>query len=97
MQIIWQVYRANRFGVQPVAVKALREESSKQIENFQREIELLRGLRDNNIVLFLGVCKKDGKLMLVTEFMPGGDLWHALNHQNSVKYTWYHRCSSVVS
>ena len=75
-----------------MAVKALREESSKQIENFQREIELLRGLRDNNIVLFLGVCKKDSKLMLVTEFMPGGDLWHALNTaQNSEKYTWYYR------
>ncbi len=87
------MYRANRFGVQPVAVKVLREESSKQIENFKREIDMLRGLRDNNIVLFLGACKKDGKLMLVTEFMPQGDLWNALSHANANKFLWYNRCS----
>lgn len=86
-----QVYKANRFGVQPVAVKVLREESGKQIENFKREIELLRGLRDNNIVLFLGACKKEGRLMLVTEFMPQGDLWNALNHSHAQKFQWYQR------
>lgn len=85
------MYKANRFGVQPVAVKVLREDSSKQIENFKREIEMLRGLRDNNIVLFLGACKKDGKLMLVTEFMPQGDLWNALSHTNANKFQWYNR------
>jgi serine/threonine protein kinase len=88
------VFKANRFGCQPVAVKVLREESGKQIENFQREIELLRGLRDNNIVLFLGVCLKDKQLMLVTEFMPQGDLWNALNHSNSRKFSWYQRWGS---
>ena len=90
-----QVYKAHRFGVQPVAAKVLREESGKQIENFKREIDLLRGLRDNNIVLFLGVCKKDGQLMLVTEYMPQGDLWHALNHSRSSKFTWYQRCARL--
>ena len=86
-----QVYKAHRFGVQPVAAKVLREESGKQIENFKREIDLLRGLRDNNIVLFLGVCKKDGQLMLVTEYMPQGDLWHALNQSHHSKFMWYQR------
>ena len=92
-----QVYKANRFGCQPVAVKVLREESGKQIENFQREIELLRGLRDNNIVLFLGVCQKDNSLMLVTEFMPQGDLWHALNQGSRDKFSWYQRCTLQTS
>lgn len=86
-----QVYKAKRFGVQPVAVKVLREDSGKQIENFKREIEMLRNLRDNNIVLFLGACKKDGQLMLVTEYMPQGDLWNALNQSNAPKFQWYQR------
>jgi len=86
-----QVFKANRFGCQPVAVKVLREESGKQIENFQREIVLLRGLRDNNMVMFLGVCLKDKQLMLVTEFMPQGDLWKAINHNTSRKFSWYQR------
>ena len=91
------MYKANRFGTTPVAVKVLREESGKQIENFQREIDLLRELRDNNIVMFLGVCLKDKQLMLVTEFMPNGDLWNSIQNSATSKFLWYQRWGFFVS
>ena len=88
-----QVYKANRFGVQPVAVKVLKEESKKQLDSFKREIVMLRSLRDNNVVMFLGACVQEGRMMLVTEYMPQGDLWNALNRTNTDKFTWYQRCA----
>jgi hypothetical protein len=43
-----------------------------------REIALLKGLRSQYIVGFHGACFQDREVMLVTELMPGGDLWSAL-------------------
>ena len=39
----------------------------------------MKKLRAENIVRFLGVCNKDSKTMLVTEFMAGGDLFNRLS------------------
>ena len=61
-----------RAGVQPVAVKVLRDPTEKQLSAFQREVSILQGLRDNNVVQFLGVCHSQGRVMLVTEFMQVG-------------------------
>ena len=39
----------------------------------------MKKLRAENIVRFLGVCLKNSKTMLVTEFMAGGDLFTRLS------------------
>ena len=82
-----------RFGVQPVAAKIMIQDSEKHITTFQREIAMLRGLRDNNVVLFLGACVQHGRIMLVTEFLPNGDLWNAISHATDDKFSWYKRCA----
>ena len=66
-----QVYKAMRNGVQPVAVKVLHEASPKHLADFHREVTILRGLRDSNVVQFLGVSWREGRMLLVTEFMAG--------------------------
>ena len=33
------------------------------------------------------------KIMLVTEFMPRGDLWRALAQDRTGQMGWYNRCS----
>ena len=38
------------------------------------QVMILRSCRDRNIVQFLGACVTDDQLMLVTEYMEGGDL-----------------------
>ena len=66
-----QVFKAVRSGVQPVAVKVLNDASPKHLADFQREITILRGLQDSNVVQFQGLSWREGRMLLVTEFMAG--------------------------
>ena len=43
------------------------------------QVAIMKKLRAENIVRFLGVCVKDSKTMLITEFMAGGDLFNRLS------------------
>jgi serine/threonine protein kinase len=59
-----------------VAVKRLfqKELESKVLEEFRKEVAVLTHLRHPNIILFMGACTEPGKLAMVTEFMPSGDI-----------------------
>ena len=43
------------------------------------QVAIMKQLRAENIVRFLGVCTKGSQTMLVTEFMAGGDLFNRLS------------------
>ena len=79
-----RVFRGLRGGVQPVALKVLHDGSAAAAEAddraaFSREVAILRACRHPNIVAFAGVSQAaDGRLLLVTEYCAGGDLWRAL-------------------
>jgi serine/threonine protein kinase len=57
----------------PVAIKqlrsVLRELDESAVEDFEREVQLLRRLRHRNIVFFYGAGIKDGVPFLVTGFV----------------------------
>jgi Protein tyrosine and serine/threonine kinase len=55
-----QVYKAVRGGVTTVAVKKMKLTSDRQREEFLKEVAILKGLRDGNIVQFLGACLQVG-------------------------------------
>jgi len=58
-----------------VAVKQLNSDlKGKQMEDFRKEVSVLTHLRHPNVVLFMGACTEEGKLSIVTEFMPNGDV-----------------------
>ena len=42
------------------------------------QVAILKKLRAENVVRFLGVCEKKSKLQLITEYMAGGDLYNRL-------------------
>jgi hypothetical protein len=46
-----------------------------------QEISLLKAFRSQYVVSFLGACFQDAEVLLVTELMPGGDLWTALREE----------------
>ncbi|KAK9805399.1 hypothetical protein WJX73_000847 [Symbiochloris irregularis] len=94
------VFKAMRGGTTTVAVKVMGEtrESQKQAvallqrqEAFEREILLLKSCRDRHVVQFLGACMQNNKLMLVTEYLEGGNLAIALERDRSTppKFSWY--------
>lgn len=65
----------------PVAVKTIRPSLSNDrmvVKDFQHEVELLVKVRHPNIVQFLGAVTLQKPLMLVTEFLAGGDLHQLL-------------------
>ncbi len=47
-----EVYKATLKGVNPVAVKVLRDQSYTSREDFSREVALLKALHNSNIVQF---------------------------------------------
>lgn len=52
----------------------------------------MKKLRAENIVRFLGVCVKESKTMLITEFMAGGDLHNRLSEaEKGGELAWHNK------
>lgn len=91
-----EVFRGVMGGTIPVAVKYLLAQVGSQQSVAQaiiKEITLLREARNNNIVQFYGACLREDCMMIVTEFMKGGDLYNALHgRSNGEQWLWRARC-----
>ncbi|NXN99435.1 JAK3 kinase, partial [Rhinopomastus cyanomelas] len=80
-----------------VAVKRLQQDSAKELQDFQREIQILHSLQHEFIVRYRGVCYSRGRrgLRLVMEFLPNGCLRDYLQknqprlpHGTLLLYAW---------
>ena len=87
------VHRATLNGSQTVAVKSLLPSCAESARaDFLREIAILHDSGSENIVRFLGICICSDKVQLVTEYMDGGDLYHALQDDaRRGTLSWYQR------
>ncbi|KAJ3604066.1 hypothetical protein NHX12_028807 [Muraenolepis orangiensis] len=79
-----------------VAVKKLQHSTAEHIQEFEREIEILKSLQHENIVKYKGVCYSAGRqnLRLIMEYLPYGSLRDYLNtnkeridHAKLIHYT----------
>lgn len=78
------LYRGTYLG-QDVAIKVLRSEhlnDALEVE-FAQEVAILREVQHRNVVRFIGACTKCPHLCIVTEYMPGGNLYEYL-HKNHI-------------
>jgi serine/threonine protein kinase len=74
-----------------VAVKKLIDVDDENMHKYlQREVTSLKALRHPNIVEFIGLCKHQSGLYMVTEFVDGGDLRYLLKHKE-IDLPWQHR------
>ncbi|KAK9819112.1 hypothetical protein WJX74_003168 [Apatococcus lobatus] len=90
------VYRGLMHQSTPVAVKIIREQSQQEKLRFVQEISLLKNLRHTNIVQFTGALIDPDQIVLATEFMPRGDLWHALRGDTQRLFAWSRRGRQVA-
>ncbi|KAK9842929.1 hypothetical protein WJX74_004526 [Apatococcus lobatus] len=90
------VYRGLLQGSTPVAIKFISNQTLKEKLRFIQEIALLRNLRHTNIVQFIGAHIDVEQIVLVTEFMPRGDLWHALSSDIDRSFCWAKRGRQVA-
>ncbi|XP_020632863.1 uncharacterized protein LOC110069677, partial [Orbicella faveolata] len=69
-----QVFQAKKDG-RPVAVKILKNiENRKQIQDFEREVDMLREAKHPKIVEVIECISIQNQLAIVMEFMAGGNL-----------------------
>ncbi|NXK55318.1 JAK3 kinase, partial [Chauna torquata] len=80
-----------------VAVKKLQQDSAKELQDFEREIQILHSLQHDFIVKYRGICYSRGRrgLRLVMEYLPNGCLrdylqknQHRLDHRSLLLYAW---------
>mmetsp|Transcript_13421 Transcript_13421/g.26753 ORF Transcript_13421/g.26753 Transcript_13421/m.26753 type:complete len:588 (+) Transcript_13421:217-1980(+) len=67
-----------------VAIKVLLEQDlpDKIIQNFKKEVFILKKLRHPNIVQFMGACTQPSSLCIVSEYMTKGSLFKILHSNN---------------
>ncbi|KAK1586982.1 hypothetical protein Q3G72_008262 [Acer saccharum] len=77
------VYRGMWNG-SDVAVKVYfgNEYSEGTIENYQKEVDIMKKLRHPNVLLFMGAVYSQERLAIVTEFLPRGSLFKTLHKNN---------------
>ncbi|KAJ1423678.1 Serine-threonine/tyrosine-protein kinase, catalytic domain [Sesbania bispinosa] len=81
-----EILRAHWRGT-PVAVKRILPSLSDDrmvIQDFRQEVNLLVKLRHPNVVQFLGAVTDRKPLMLITEYLRGGDLHRYLKDKGSL-------------
>ncbi|KAI4308065.1 hypothetical protein L6164_031180 [Bauhinia variegata] len=74
-------------GIQ-VAVKTLGEEvfaDDDKVKAFHDELALLQKIRHPNVVQFLGAVTQSTPMMIVTEYLPQGDLYAYLKRKGALK------------
>lgn len=81
-----EVYKGTYFGT-PVAIKRIFDDDDESLFYLEREINVLKGMRHPNIVQFIGICKHEKGLLIVTEYVSQGDLRKKLKDQ-SVPMSW---------
>ncbi|CAA6658548.1 unnamed protein product [Spirodela intermedia] len=72
-------------GRREVAVKKFLDQDfyGDALDEFRREVRIMRRLRHPNVVLFMGAVTRPPNLSIVTEFLPRGSLYRILHRSNS--------------
>eukprot|EP00884_Botryococcus_braunii_P007070 jgi/Botrbrau1/16364/Bobra.0372s0003.1 len=87
-----KVLKGIRDGVHDVALKISKSNVSR--EAFLREVALLKSCRNSNIVQFQGACHVKGRVWLVMEYMPGGNLRNHLAAERN--WEWGRRAAILA-
>jgi len=78
-----EVYRAEWNGTEVAVKKFLDQDfSGDALEEFRREVRIMRRLRHPNVVLFMGAVTRPPSLSIVTEFLPRGSLYRLIHRPN---------------
>ncbi|MED6120786.1 Serine/threonine-protein kinase edr1 [Stylosanthes scabra] len=76
-----EVFLADWNGTE-VAVKKFLEQdfSGDALNEFKREVRIMRRLRHPNVVLFIGAVTRPPNLSIITEFLPRGSLYRIIHN-----------------
>ncbi|KAA8544988.1 hypothetical protein F0562_019795 [Nyssa sinensis] len=76
-----EVYRADLNGTEVAVKKFLDQDfSGDALDEFRREVRIMRRLRHPNVVLFMGAVTRPPNLSIISEFLPRGSLYRIIHH-----------------
>ncbi|PIN21901.1 Tyrosine kinase [Handroanthus impetiginosus] len=80
-------FRIASWGGTQVAVKTFWEGTADEdkVRAFRDELSLLQKIRHPNVVQFLGAVTQSSPMMIVTEYLPKGDLHEYLKRKGALK------------
>lgn len=79
-----EVYRGEWHGTEVAVKKFLQQDiSSDALEEFRKEVRIMKRLRHPNVVLFMGAITRVPNLSIVTEFLPRGSLFRLIHRPNN--------------
>lgn len=78
-------------GEEVVAVKVIPSASVRPRRDNLEEMSQLKSGRHPNVVQLLGVQVQDGKFMMASEYLAGGDLHQRIRLESEEQITWYSR------
>eukprot|EP01087_Luapelamoeba_hula_P019549 TRINITY_DN6486_c0_g1_i2.p1 TRINITY_DN6486_c0_g1~~TRINITY_DN6486_c0_g1_i2.p1 ORF type:complete len:682 (-),score=109.40 TRINITY_DN6486_c0_g1_i2:305-2194(-) len=86
-----------KFITTPVAIKKLHNNDDHVIDDFLREVQIMKTLRHPNIVLWMGINHNEasGELLIVTEFVRNGTL-NRLLKDHSKPWPWVTRVTMAL-
>jgi serine/threonine protein kinase len=85
------VYRGRCRGKEVAIKKLFRQDvDEKTLNEFKKEVHVMSQLRHPNVLLFMGACTTPGKMALVTEILPKGNLASFL-HDTAVEVSLFKR------
>ncbi|KAI5068973.1 hypothetical protein GOP47_0015274 [Adiantum capillus-veneris] len=90
------VYRGFWIG-SDVAIKVFagQDYTMELLEDFRKEVLIMKRLRHPNVVLFMGAVTSHQHLSIVTEFLPRGSLFRLL-HRNTPGLDWRRRARMAL-
>ncbi|CAN6442436.1 unnamed protein product [Victoria cruziana] len=93
------VYYGRLKNGREVAVKVIKNPLEQGIKEFVAEVKLLMTVHHKCLVSFIGYCEEDGKLILLYEYMSGGNLRQLLSGRTSTSefLTWEIRLQMALS
>ncbi|KAH6773585.1 Integrin-linked protein kinase family [Perilla frutescens var. hirtella] len=87
IEITKGTFKLASWGGTRVAVKVFWEGAADEdkVRSFRDELSLLLSIRHPNVVQFLGAVTQSSPMMIVTEYLPKGDLREYLKEKGSLK------------
>ncbi|XP_051123643.1 serine/threonine-protein kinase EDR1 isoform X2 [Andrographis paniculata] len=75
-----EVYLADLNGTEVAVKKFLDQDfSGAALDEFKREVRIMRRLRHPNVVLFMGAVTRPPNLSIITEYLPRGSLYRIIH------------------